>query len=125
MTIKSNSTGFYKDNAKQLYTSTDFDYTVKESVEYLPAAKTNELKNAIVRSLATAVFAIAAGIVTIPANVLPFAISATTAITEKTQHPPTISRMTEIMEKRAALADMLFRTVPHPDDDDIEPDYGF
>jgi uncharacterized paraquat-inducible protein A len=125
MKRKSNRNNFYRIDANQVYSAEDFDFTINDSVEALPSATRNTLHSAIKRNLASAVFAIVAGIITIPANVFPFEVLAASAISSEAKRPSTLSAMTAIMEERAALADILFRNVPHPGENDIEPDYGF
>jgi hypothetical protein len=124
--VDMSSTDFYRVDAAEVYTG-GCDFTVVESPAPLSSATKNKLRLAISRTLTTAVFAAITGIVTISAaGALPFGTSATNIVmTEETPSPPNIVEMTALMQKRATLADVIFRHVAHPDEDDVEPDYGF
>ena len=115
------ATEFYQADASEVY-SANFDFTIIEP-NSIPKETKNRLLQAIKLSLASAVIATATGIFTVPVGVTSsFEIA---NITEEAPRPPTMVKMTAAIQERAAMTDILFRQVPHPDDDDVEPDYGF
>jgi hypothetical protein len=119
------ATDFYKADATEVYAES-FDFTVVESAAPMPNATRNKLLAAISRKLATAVVAVATGIVTIPmGGAYPFGISVTSTVVQEVSHASDIIAITNLMRERAELAKRVFQRTPHTGNDDVEPDYGF